>query len=105
MNIKYDESFNWLAVLKDLAAGAPLSRGEHLDLFVLAREWPTCACGQLCKQLPRDDAGRPLDHKLDRLGSRFFNAVGTKHWEEAIRTFQQIEARTEKLLGATSYVV
>ncbi|HEX3818623.1 MAG TPA: hypothetical protein VHW03_10075 [Chthoniobacterales bacterium] len=96
--IRFDESFNWLAVLKDLAAGMPISRGQHGELIDLAGNWPTCACGQLCAALPRLQDGCPADDETAWLGVGFFQQVRHARWSEALRTFHRIEARTEELL-------
>lgn len=90
--------FNWLAILKDLVAGAPIKDYEHQKLVALAFEWPTCACGQLCKALPRTPSGAPVDGVLKNLGAFFAAAIEDGRWEAALGFFYQIEARTDRLL-------
>ena len=92
--------WNWLAILKDLAAGAPLNKRDYRKIASRAASWPTCACGQLCKDLPRTDSGVPVDHQLAVLGYYFAAAVKDRHWKLALATFHQIEARAIKLLDS-----
>ena len=96
--IVFGPSFNWLAVLKDLAAGMPISDRDYAILFGLATQWPTCACSQLCQSLPRDPTGVPLDDQLSDLGIEFYWKVGRQKWRQALATFHKIEQRTEELL-------
>lgn len=98
MRIAFDESFNWLAVLKDLAAGATFDGLDYQLLRARAGEWPTCACGALCRDLPKDELERPKDSLLRNLGVSFFEHVRTRNWTRALSTFHRIEARTQELL-------
>lgn len=99
--IKFDDSFNWLAVLKDLAAGMPITQGEYERLVKKAGAWPTCACGQLCSLLPRSGPlGEPEDACLWSWGLTFYQSVKHRDWKYAMATFHKIEARTAELLEA-----
>lgn len=97
--IKFDDSFNWLAVLKDLAAGAPLSDLEHAQLVSMAGQWPDCACGQLCAGVPRLPSLMPVDLRLRDLGHIFMLEIGLRCWKNAINCFRAIEKRTAELLS------
>lgn len=90
--------FNWMAVLKDLAAGAKFTDADHRKLRMLAGCWPTCACGQLCRNLPRQGDGTPIDPILTLYGIDFFNFVEDMNWSHALSSFHNIEERTMKLL-------
>jgi hypothetical protein len=92
------DSWNWIAILKDLNAGAPISNNSLRNLRVLAGSWPTCACGQLCKNIPRLSDGRPEDPVLRVLGTSFFHYIEECNWGKAIETFLKIEERTDLLL-------
>lgn len=93
------ESFNWLAFLKDLAAGRKPTSKERVALNIWAGRWPTCACGQLCKSIPRSNLdGSPQDLHLKRLGLAFYHRIEIGNWTGAITAFREIEARTEQLL-------
>jgi len=90
--------FNWIAILKDLRAGAPINSIQLGVLKHLAANWPTCACGQLCSNLPRHETGSPKDTALLHLGRYFFEQILEQNWSEALRAFYMIEARTTALL-------
>lgn len=92
------DDFNWMAILKDLAQGAPLSDHDHERLVVMAGGWETCACGQLCKPLLCSGNGMPLDKDLIMMGGLFVYRVSSRNWDMAIALFHRIEARTAKLL-------
>lgn len=98
------QPFNWLIILKLLAAGAKLDPESSHSLTRRAGNWPTCACGELCKRLPRrnDDysmsIGAPRDHTLYDLGLKFSGVVATEQWARALAIFRQIETRTAELL-------
>lgn len=97
--IKFDDSFNWLAVLKDLAAGMPLDYADHDQLMFRAMNWPTCACGQLCQALPRySSSKRPTDEETACLGVEFAQYIVERRWKGAITCFHEIEKRTDALL-------
>lgn len=96
-----EKSFNWLEVLTLLVEGklnAPYYSGLHLNLSRLARDWPSCACGQLCKQLPRFDGGAPHDTDLNREGVSFSGYVNAADWLSALKSFKKIEERSTYLL-------
>lgn len=64
-----------------------------------AWDWPTCACGALCKKLPRERNGRPKDHTLGCLGEAFAEDIEVSELVEARKTFAAIERRTAYLLS------
>lgn len=95
------EEFDWLKLLKAAAAGTisiPYGSTLHGQLRKLAGDWPTCACGQLCKQLPRDGQGRPMDYDTAKSGVEFMHDVAAANWSRAYARFQTIERRTQQLL-------
>lgn len=96
--IRFDDSFNWLAVLKDLVHGMPLPKAHHARLMSLARQWPSCACGQVCKSIPKHIDGYPDDVVLLQRGRFFYEFVAKQDWEGALQTFHHIEERTQFLL-------
>lgn len=100
MKINFDKNFDWFETLQHLNSGEKISDYDNCTLMVLAREWPTCACGQLCKALPRQElTNAPLDNVLRQLGTEFYIAVCHGRWVTAINIFQEIEKRTAELLG------
>lgn len=90
-------NFNWFEVLAVGRLGM-LDEEFHSILSELAGDWPTCACGQLCRKLPRTPGGRPVDFILGNLGIDFSKAVDCKEWETAEGLFERIEDRTNILL-------
>ncbi len=102
--IDFGAGFNWLTTLEALVAGAEISGAEYGKLLALALRWPTCACGELCKTLPRNEHGAPHDKVLQKLGSDFAGAVGFRDWTDALFLFRLIEHRTEQLLAQRSPV-
>jgi hypothetical protein len=98
MEIVFDDKFDWIPVLEGLSGGEQVGREDKLKLDSMASQWPTCACGQLCKLLPRDRDKRPEDSMLSILGGQFYQAVQKSLWGEALEIFHKIEARSDKLL-------
>ena len=71
----------------------------------LADNWVTCACGQLCRNLPRGLGKKPKDKKLSDLGMQFSRILYEINLEpsnearkEAIEILKAIETRTTTLL-------
>lgn len=99
MTINFDETFDWFDVLERLTNGERANGAQRCKLEAMASSWPTCACGQLCKNLPRTEDKVPIDIELGVLGGRFASLVRDLQWKEALKCFNQIEARSSKLLG------
>jgi hypothetical protein len=89
--------FDWITELEKSIKQEP-DRATYRQLCDRARTWPTCACGQLCKALPRREDGKPVDFDLQNLGIRFCMAIGSTNYEWALDIFGQIEARTAELM-------
>lgn len=102
-----DKDFDWFAFL-----GQPcrnMSKEDLEDAHDLASDWPTCACGQLCRALPRSIAGEPYDDQFHRLGMDFLSEIINMKLmdsecdkescrKNAIAIFKRIEERTIELL-------
>lgn len=86
---------------------------NHKSLENRANSWPTCACGQLCKVLPKikdlknnarllmvNDAESPADTKARNLGYKFTDHILCANYKAALKTMYKIEARTTELLKA-----
>lgn len=96
----HSPEFDWFAVLEWLCAnGNQITDGECWVLRRGADMWPTCACGQLCKSLPRAPDGRPLDDILLNLGLHFLSAIKDRDWKSALMELRWIEARAHTLLS------
>lgn len=89
---------NWLTTLITLVKNPKITEREHDRLIRLARGWPTCACGQLCRKLPRFSNGAPHDDILLIRGNDFLGDIENANWPAALATFRAIEARTAQLL-------
>lgn len=92
------ENWNWLEYLN---SDKETQLKHHEQALKLAFQWPTCACGELCKALPRHLNGRPKDMLLGgegQLGHQFHSAIVRENFEYAKIVFTQIENRTAKLL-------
>ncbi|QMV49820.1 MAG: hypothetical protein [Cryophage ML09] len=90
--------FNWYMELDKTIKAEP-NHDKYEDLSKRANEWVTCACGQLCKALPRDMQGKPEDLKLFSMGLDFSHSIFAKHWYQALETLNKIESRTSQLLN------
>ena len=99
MIIKFDKTFDWFDVLEGLAQGKTINERTFTALHQRASDWPTCACGQLCKKLSSEYDGIPKDNQLRLLGVKFSQYVSSKQWIKALECFNKIEQRSAELLG------
>lgn len=87
------------------------------NLWAFARQWPTCACGQLDVRIPRYDGegggptGEPMDKPLFKLGCDFMDAISKMKYNEddfeklkgdALELLTKIEAREQEILTQLS---
>ena len=104
----YDENFCWFKFLTQ-----PIENISEIDIeaaYCLSVDWVTCACGQACKSLPRDEDGQPDDDKLKELGidfmhtiesaqDNYYDSIMLKNYiDQALDTLFIIEKRTCELL-------
>ncbi len=103
-----EQPFDWRKAL------APDCREMLLEdqkaMAELAQAWVTCACGNQCDALPRDQDGAPTDPELEYLGGEFYINVRDMHHlhadhelanlerQKALKTLNKIEARSGRLL-------
>lgn len=66
-----ENSFNWTEFLTK----TEYTREELDNALSLVGSWVTCACGNQCKNLPRNDFGVPLYNELKMLGVGFTGAI------------------------------
>src|SRR4051812_47695755 len=99
--MKNEDEWDWIRFLRGAVEREPDLR-VVLEAQTLADQWPTCACGQLCKDLPRLERGEmvgvPNDQELRILGCDFASAVRFSDWPLALEVFEKIEQRTSELL-------
>lgn len=88
---------------KELENPPRFDSDRYYKLRALAREWVTCACGNLCAVIPRGKVygwhDAPLDVDLRRLGLRFHDYVVSGNWPASRKTLAAIEARSAELLA------
>ena len=89
---------NWLTTLTKLVSNPKITGDKYNKLLDKSGQWPTCACGQLCKKLPREKDGEPKDRVLYRLGMGFVDEIIHKDWKQALKIFKKIERRSALLL-------
>ena len=92
-----ETEFNWYTELNKAIEAEP-SDERCKDLKNRASSWVTCACGQLCKALPRDGGGMPDDMRLAKFGICFTDCIYNKNWPDARIVLDKIEARSTELL-------
>lgn len=97
--LKHDQ-FNWFDALAYCTKHPKrVTKKQHTNLSARANNWVTCACGQLCKKLPRNPKwGFPEDGKLRDLGMLFAENITAQDWRTAHARLIEIEQRTSKLL-------
>ncbi|QMV49831.1 MAG: hypothetical protein [Cryophage ML09] len=89
--------FNWFTEL-DNAIKAEPTDDKFFDLERRASSWVTCACGELCKALPKGRNGQPENSYLYASGAEFTDAVHNKDWFYATIILERIEKKTIELL-------
>lgn len=94
-------NFDWNDFL-ERAINGTISMGDQEYAECLANNWITCACGNLCKSIPRYKNGEPKDFILNILGSKFYTAISHKNYDEAKEILKRIEERSIELLAAAA---
>lgn len=100
----FDDDFDWFAFLEQ--PYHEIKRCHIVEASLMANNWVTCACGQLCKDLPRDLSGEPEDPLLKELGIEFMQCINRiedeieplSNKDRAIELLTEIEKTTTKLL-------
>lgn len=97
---EYNEvPFDWNAFL----AQDYITQNEWDYADSQARDWVTCACGNQCAVLPRNDDGEPQDRRLSELGMNFFDAICDHNVLDAREVLTEIEQRSAYLLTLDNY--
>lgn len=65
----------------------------------LAQSWVTCACGNQCSIIPRDNNYIPKDTKLALLGSSFYKKILNEDVKEAKKILKILETRSIILIN------
>lgn len=100
--------YDWPQIIDDLEAGL-YDREQKHEVCYAAGQWVTCACGNLCFDIPRSfRTGMPIDDELKMLGGQFYIDIDMLCWDVsaskasaarcAIGRLNAIEKRAAELL-------
>jgi hypothetical protein len=91
------EPFDWYKALK----AENISEEDWDKLEKMSNDWVTCACGNQCTVLERENDGRPRDLILYFLGGKdgFTKAIIENNKEEALNLLNLIELRSQFLIN------
>ena len=101
--------FNWYTYLDKLIANktdivkeeknpsSPFMKEFHKRVGD-AYNWTTCACGNMCDIIDREEDGAPSDSKLYDLGVEFPEVLEDGNWKMARKILDKIEARSAILI-------
>lgn len=92
--LKRNKPFNWFEALSK----EDISDKEWVNLYHKAQFWVTCACGNQCAIIPRDNDGEPIDRKLTELGMQFYELIRFREREKALKVLNKIERRSNQLI-------
>lgn len=82
---------NWSAELKK-------KQPKWEDLSIAAGNWVSCACGNTCAIITRDNDGAPKDEELRHLGMRFYEAIVREDRLKSKKILKDIEKRSTYLI-------
>ena len=63
-----------------------------------AKQWVTCAVGNQCSSIPRNELGVPIDYELQILGTAFMAYIRNRNLVDAKSTLKAIEDRVTQIL-------
>lgn len=86
--------FDWNAFLNQ----PTITEEEWENQKDLALDWVTCACGNQCSVIPRNERGQPYDKDLTNLGGRFYDEIKVRNIDGAKETLELIEERSAVLI-------
>lgn len=86
--------FNWNKFLNQ----EEINENEWLNAESLAENWVTCACGNQCDVIPRDEYGMPLDYDLIHIGLLFYYDIQERNNKGAKIRLADIEKRSAQLI-------
>ena len=100
-----ERPFDWNAFLDMAEHNGEVDYVEMEEASALANSWVTCACGNQCAALPRDEDGTPEDDLLKLLGCEFNNQLqdmlilnGSDGWKDRDR-FEAHVKEARRILG------
>lgn len=65
----YDDNFCWFLFLEQ--PDDQITEDQIEEAYHKSTEWVTCACGQVCASIPRNQSNEPDDETLYELGMQF----------------------------------
>lgn len=89
--------YDWPEILTRME-NESFTHEEYEEWRTAADNWVTCACGNQCDELERNEMGQPYDGNLYKLGLQFSWRIHQKMPKHARRILTQIERRTQQLL-------
>jgi hypothetical protein len=92
---KNNDPFNWNQALSN----SDITLGQWEDMENRANDWVTCAVGNQCAVIPRDEYGSPLDEELEWQGLSFMMAIQNRDIDEAKDVLRSIEMRSAELIA------
>ncbi|MGB5942084.1 MAG: hypothetical protein WBG71_04330 [Leeuwenhoekiella sp.] len=91
-----ESPFDWNVFLKKES----ITEDEWNEASDLASNWITCACGNQCAVIERDEEGTPKDELLMNLGLSFTTTIYfQRDQSKALRILDQIETRSAQLIA------
>jgi hypothetical protein len=99
MKVFAKKPFDWNKFLDDRLKGVPMEKGEFTKAKNRAMGWATCACGNQCAVIPRNEVGEPIDGELYHLGLEFFEDIQSKNWKKSKETLEMIECRSSEIIN------
>jgi hypothetical protein len=93
----FDKDFNWFLFFEQSAK--EISLEVLTEAEKLASNWVSCACGQLCKALPRgvyDNPNEPKDPELSELGYNFHGEIEDARYFEKANDPEAVEYHLAK---------
>ena len=90
-----EKPFDWNKAL----SRPVITEADWSQMASLSGSWVTCACGNQCAVIPRDDDGSPVDARLSGLGIRFDMAIRNEDRYDALDILERIEARSTELIN------
>lgn len=100
---KGEKPFDWWNFLDRASKGLLEEddcRSEHREAIERAASWTTCACGNQCSVIPRNNDGSPADSLLRVHGSFFLHYIEDSEWARAFQTLRAIEVRSAELIAS-----
>lgn len=91
---KGEKPFDW----NEFLSKEQHSAEEHNNAHLLSKSWITCACGNQCSIIPRDNLGMPLDNRLRILGVDFTYNLYHCNFGTCKSILKQIEERSAFLI-------